>query len=199
MHDSKNNSNNSNNATTQAIAHMTQMLQALDLIPEHDPELLHTPKRFVHMLQSMCTGHHELPPTLSTFAAPIDPDPVAIIGIGFHSMCVHHLLPFFGTIDVAYLPGKKIIGFGSVGRAIDYWSKRPQVQERLMQQIATQLIDALQPQGLLIRLRARQMCMELCGSKKHGVLISYSGHGALKKGPARAEMMDLFMQGDVSL
>lgn len=182
-----------------AQKHFKAFLEALGLHPEDDRELSRTPERFTELLAELSAGLHEAPPTLSTFeiassAGESTPSPVLLIGLPFHSLCVHHLVPFFGTIDVAYVPGTKMVGFGSIGRVIDHFASRPQVQERLVAQIADHLAAALEPVGLLVRCRARQMCMELRGTKKTGDLISYAARGTLESGLLRQEIVAQFSQ-----
>jgi GTP cyclohydrolase I len=179
-----------------ARKHARAMLDALGLDAEADPELGETPKRFVELLESMSEGLKADPPSMSTFdAGDGEGDrPVILTGLSFHSLCVHHLVPFFGTIDVAYLPDAQMTGFGSVGRVIDHFAAKPQLQERLVDDIADHIDKQLQPRGVLIRCRARQMCMELTGAQKQGRLISITSRGALNEGPERSELLSTFRQ-----
>ena len=89
--------------------------------------------------------------------------------IPFHSICEHHLLPFIGTADIVYVPKEgRIVGASKLARAVDIAASRPQLQERLTQQIADALIERLQPLGVLVRLQATHLCMTLRGVKKPG-------------------------------
>lgn len=169
--------------------------EALGLDADIDPELKQTPERVTEMLRELFSGVGTEPPTLSTFPAPdgeAGSDPVVIAAIPFHSMCVHHLLPFFGTVDVAYIPADHMVGFGSIGRVVDHFARRPQVQERMIAQIAEYLGEELNPAGLLVRLRARQLCMEMRGAQKTGDLISIAARGSLREGPLRRELLSQF-------
>ena len=179
-----------------AKQHARAMLDALGLDAEADPELGETPQRFVDLLESMSEGLHADPPSMSTFDAGDSEAerPVVLTGLPFHSLCVHHLVPFFGTIDVAYLPAEKMTGFGSVGRVIDHYGAKPQLQERLVDDIADHINEQLRPRGVLVRCRARQMCMELTGAQKPGRLISIASRGSLDDGPHRAELLSTFRQ-----
>lgn len=178
-----------------AIAHMRAALESLGLSAELDAELARTPERFVELLGEYSESMRLDPPQLSTFDINHpESEPVVMCGLRFESLCVHHLLPFFGTIDVAYLPKSRLVGFGSIGRAIEYVAKRPQMQERLIEQLAELLEDAIQPRGLLLRLRARQLCMEMRGARKQGMLISYASRGELRHGPLRAQLLASFAQ-----
>lgn len=187
----------------EAIGHLRAALEALSLTPGQDPELQETPARFAGLLEEMTSGLRETAPEPSTFALEVAPEasvePVVLCALPFQSLCVHHLVPFFGTIDVAYLPHERIVGFGSIGRIIDHYARRPQVQERLVEQIAGRLQEALEPRGVLVRCRARQMCMELRGARKRGALISSAARGALSEGPTRAEVLSQFVSEEVAL
>jgi GTP cyclohydrolase I len=152
-----------------------------------------TPQRFTDMLAEFTEGLRSPTPTMSTFPSTCsDPEPVVLCALPFHSLCVHHLIPFFGTIDVAYIPDAHMVGFGSIARLIDHASKRPQVQERLVTQIADAIQAQLSPRGVLVRCRARQLCMELRGAKKRGILLSTASHGALSQGPSRESALAQF-------
>lgn len=187
-------------AKTQATSHAHHMMDALGLTPEADQELAKTPSRLVGLLEDLFTGINAPPPTLSTFDVDdMSRSPVMLIGIKFQSMCVHHLLPFFGTLDVAYVPDQKIVGFGSIPRVIDHFAAQPQMQERMVKHIADHLEAHLAPKGLLIRCRARQLCMEYRGSKRSGELLSLASRGCLKEGATRQEILNQFLTSNAPL
>ncbi len=173
---------------------LASFLESLGLDLAADPELERTPERVTELLRDLFGGLHEEPPPISAFEidTAVDHGPVVIAALPFKSMCVHHLLPFFGAIDVAYVPGDRMIGFGSVGRVVDHFARRPQVQERLIVQVADYLEETLEPTGLLVRLRARQLCMEMRGAEKHGELISFAARGSLVAGERRQELLAEF-------
>ncbi len=188
----------------EAVDHARELLKSLGLDETVDPELRSAPERFTELLRTVFHGVDEEPPVLSTFpleAAGTDakPEPIVLLGLSFQSMCVHHLVPMFGTIDVAYVPGDRIVGFGGIGRAIDYVCARPQVQERIVAQLADLIESHLEPEGLLIRCRARQMCMEMRGAKKHGILVAGAARGTLRSGERRQEIMRQFIEAESSL
>lgn len=200
-----------------AIEHARALLEALGLDETVDPELRGAPRRFSELLYDLFAGVRAEPPILSTFpleAIPVESndiaptdgmkigshlDPIVMLNLPFRSMCVHHLVPMFGTIDVAYVPNERIIGFGSVGRAIDYVVGRPQIQERIVVQVAEMLQRSLEPEGLLIRCRARQLCMEMRGAQKEGILVSSASRGTLRTGAMRDELMRQFAASDQPL
>ncbi|WP_276797916.1 GTP cyclohydrolase I FolE [Fusobacterium gonidiaformans] len=101
--------------------------------------------------------------------------------IDFYSMCEHHFLPFFGKIDIAYIPNGKILGFGDLLKLVDILSKRPQIQERLTEEIATYLYEELRCQGVFIRVKAKHLCMTMRGEKKENTeIITVSSNGVFE-------------------
>jgi len=83
----------------------------------------------------------------------------------FHSLCAHHLLPFHGKVSVAYRPENVLAGLGSIPRALRHFARRPQLQERLTEQLAEHLYQALGPKGLVVQSTARHMCVEMRGAE----------------------------------
>lgn len=88
--------------------------------------------------------------------------------IPFYSLCEHHILPFFGTAIVAYLPREKIFGLSKLARLVDFYSRRLQNQERLTKQVAQAIMGATNPLGAGVIIKARHMCMEMRGIQKRG-------------------------------
>jgi GTP cyclohydrolase I len=135
-----------------------------------DPEMADTAERFAELLREFRpTSEDELrasmvalPSSASTRSS------VAIRDMPFHSLCAHHLVPFWGTASVAYLPRRSLAGLGSIARVVQHYARRPQLQERLADQIADLLFETLAPEGLVVRLVARQMCMEMRGARSLG-------------------------------
>jgi GTP cyclohydrolase I len=101
-------------------------------------------------------------------------------GIPFRSLCEHHFLPFSGRAYVAYLPGERILGLSKLARVVSLFAHRPQVQERLTQQVADWLHEQLQPQGVGVVLVAEHQCMTLRGARAAGTTTVTSAlHGVL--------------------
>jgi GTP cyclohydrolase I len=87
------------------------------------------------------------------------PGRVDVRDIGFHSLCAHHFLPFFGTVDLAYEPGDRILGLGKLPRLVDVYARRFQIQEDLVRQVAHAMMDHGHARGVRVRAQARHLCM----------------------------------------
>jgi GTP cyclohydrolase I len=105
--------------------------------------------------------------------------------IPFHSLCMHHLLPFHGVAHVAYLPGERIIGLSKLGRVVEFFSRDLQIQERLTTQIAGWLQRELEPKGVGVVLEAEHLCMSLRGVQKLGAKTVTSALRGLVRDDAR--------------
>ncbi|MGL5761267.1 MAG: GTP cyclohydrolase I [Cetobacterium sp.] len=92
--------------------------------------------------------------------------------ISFYSMCEHHFLPFFGKISIGYIPNNKIVGFGDIIKVIEAYCKRPQLQERLCDEIAETIYKGLECQGVYILIEAELMCMTMRGVKSIGTKVT---------------------------
>jgi GTP cyclohydrolase I len=171
-----------------AAGHLAAALALLGLDADHDPELRQTPRRVMDLWRAWLVP----PPTphLEPIAWQGTAEPVVVQRLAFHSLCVHHLVPFFGEVDLAYLPQDHIVGFGALGRVVDWASRRPQLQERLVEDIAGLLDGALRPRAVLVRCSARQMCMEMNGCPAHTTTVALASRGAwVGEGAARARQL----------
>ena len=92
--------------------------------------------------------------------------------ITFHSVCEHHLLPFYGKAHVAYIPDEKVAGLSKLARTVEVFARRPQIQENMTAQIADAIEKNLQPKGVMVMLEAEHMCMTMRGVKKPGTITS---------------------------
>ena len=113
--------------------------------------------------------------------------------IPFHSLCMHHLLPFHGVAHIGYLPGQRIIGLSKLGRVVEFLSRDLQIQERLTTQIAAWLQRELEPRGVGVVLEAEHLCMSLRGVQKLGAkTVSSALHGLVRDDPrTRQEFLAL--------
>lgn len=108
-------------------------------------------------------GKEELDSKMAVFPAESN-DPVTV-EVPFYSMCEHHWLPFFGTVSVTYVPDKTIIGLSKIPRVIEYFSKKPQLQERFTTEIGEYLVSVIDPKYLSVRVVAEHTCVSMRGAK----------------------------------
>ncbi len=158
--------------------------------------LLDTPERFIKAWQFYTSGYDvDTTALLKTFqdgGEHVD-EMVLVKDCPVYSRCEHHLEPFFGVAHVAYIPNGRIVGISKIARLVDAFARRLQVQERLTQQIAHALDDALTPLGVAVLVQCRHMCMEARGIRAMGsTTITNCLLGAFKnEDSARAEFMGL--------
>ena len=123
---------------------------------------------------------------------PATSDAVVLRDIAFRSVCEHHLLPFVGTAHVAYLPAERVVGLGRIPAVIETLAARPQLQERLTEEIADTLQAGLDPKGVLVVLDAQHRCVTTRGSRQErSSTITIASRGALAEPAARAEIIAL--------
>ena len=172
--------------------------ELLDAIGE-DAErngLLDTPARVARMYAEVCGGLHEDPRRhlRTTFDADHD-EMIMVRDIAFHSLCEHHLVPFFGRAHVAYIPNEegRITGLSKLARLTLGYARRPQVQERLTTQIAEGIEEVLAPRGVLVVVEAEHLCMAMRGVRSPGATTVTSAVRGLFRTDvaARAEAMGL--------
>ncbi len=166
-------------------------LLGLDL---SDPNLVETPDRVAKMYLEMFRGLAEgAEPKITVF--PNDERYAAMViekDIPFYSLCSHHFVPFYGHAHLAYIPNDKIVGLSKMPRIVEFYARRPQLQERLTEQIAGFLEDQLAPQGVMVVIEARHLCVEMRGVKKPGALTVTSAiRGIFYNRPVREEFLDL--------
>ena len=177
-----------------AIAsHMRGVIEILAL-DASDPNLFETPERVAKMYLEMFSGLAEgAEPDITFF--PNDEQYKAMViekDIPFYSMCSHHFVPFYGHAHLAYIPNEKIIGLSKLPRILEFYAHRPQLQERLTEQIAGYLLDKLHPQGVMVVIEARHLCVEMRGVKKPGALTVTSAiRGIFYNRSVREEFLDL--------
>jgi GTP cyclohydrolase I len=155
--------------------------------------LLQTPRRVVQALREMTTGYGEDPAAIlgTTFDERSD-ELIVLRGIEFYSTCEHHLLPFYGTVCVGYLPGE-VVGISKLARLVHCFARRLQIQERLTRQIAEAIEKHLHARGTAVIVRAHHLCMGCRGVKQPGTeLVTSSMLGTLRNDAAtRAEFLRL--------
>jgi GTP cyclohydrolase I len=163
-----------------------------------DPDregLLKTPARVAEAYEYLTCGYKQDPRQIINGALFTEgnKEMVVLRDIDFYSICEHHLLPFFGQCHLAYIPSRKIIGLSKLGRLVDVFSRRLQVQERLTKQIADTIEEALDPLGVAVVMEAVHLCMQMRGvEKQNSVAVTSTMIGAFKDNPgSRAEFIDL--------
>jgi GTP cyclohydrolase IA len=136
-----------------------------------DPNLSGTPLRVARAYVELFSGLDPVnEPELRTFLnAEGYSQAVAVTDIPFHSLCAHHFLPFFGMAHVAYLPKDRVVGLSKLARVVDHFSRRPQTQEALTEQVIDLLDRRLHPAGAMVVVEARHFCMEMRGVGKGGM------------------------------
>lgn len=149
-----------------------------------------TPMRAARALVAMTTPE---PFACTTFKNEGTDEMIVQTGIPFHSLCEHHLLPFFGDAAVAYVPSEQIVGLSKLARAVKHYAAGLQNQERITEQIAAFLQEQLQPKGIAVLLRARHLCMETRGVRTIGTYTTTSHLSGVfrSSGDARIEFLKL--------
>ena len=173
----------------------SMMRKILDQLGE-DPSregLIRTPDRAEKALRFLTSGYEvDIDQIVNGALFTRECDEMVIVrDIEFYSMCEHHLLPFFGTVHVAYLPKDKVIGLSKIPRIVDAFARRLQLQERLTQQIADTIKRVLEPRGVGVICEARHFCMMMRGvEKQHSGTITSAMLGDFRD---RKETRDEFL------
>lgn len=165
-----------------------------------DPDregLQQTPARVARAYAEMFVGLKQDPETAltTTFDAAHD-EMILVRDIALYSTCEHHLVPFHGVAHVGYIPGEdgRITGLSKLGRLVEVYARRPQVQERLTTQIAEAMVNHLAPRGVIVVIEAEHLCMSMRGVRKPGATtITSAVRGQLTNPATRAEAMSLIL------
>ena len=157
--------------------------------------LLKTPERAAKAMQYLTKGYNEdINKIINGAVFQSDNDQMVIVkDIEFYSLCEHHILPFFGTINVAYIPDGKVIGLSKIPRIVDIFARRLQIQEALTVQIATALQDTLDCKGVAVVTEAKHMCMLMRGVEKQNASMTTSSMQGIFRSDkrTRAEFLSL--------
>ena len=174
-------------------SHYKQVLTLLGEDPEREG-LQKTPMRVAKAMQVLTRGYTQDPHKVLTDALFEEKynQMVIVKDIDFFSMCEHHILPFYGKAHVAYIPNGYITGLSKIARVVDIFSHRLQVQERLTEQIMQCINDTLKPQGVMVVIEAKHMCMQMRGVEKQNSITTTSAYsGVFESSKTRNEFMDL--------
>ena len=170
-----------------------EILTAVGEDPDREG-LLETPGRVARMYAELFGGLHDDPRRhLQKFFTEKYDEMVLVRDITFNSMCEHHLLPFFGKVHIGYVPNGKVVGLSKLARVVEEISRRPQVQERMTEQIADLLIDELQVKGVAVVIEASHSCMSIRGVRKpSSVCVTSAMKGLFRTNlSSRSEVMTL--------
>lgn len=148
----------------EASKHYGYFLEAMGFDYKKDPQTMDTPKRVAKAwIKDLIAGSVSEEPSMTVFPNEEKYDGVVIqTGIPVVSLCAHHNLPFTGYASVAYVPNEKVVGLSKLNRIVDFYARRPQMQESLTQQIHTHLINKLQCESVAVSVSSKHMC---CGNR----------------------------------
>jgi GTP cyclohydrolase I len=166
-----------------------RMKEVLEMLGEDTTRegLLRTPERYEKAMRFLTRGYEEnLEHIVNKAVFSVTCDEMVIVkDIEFFSMCEHHLLPFFGKIHVAYLPKNKVIGLSKIPRIVNMFARRLQLQERLTQEVAEAVSQAISPRGVAVMAEARHFCMMMRGvEKQHSGTVTSTMLGAFRTNKA---------------
>jgi len=167
------------------------MLLAIGENPDRDG-LRDTPARVGRLFAEVFSGLHVDPRALLRKTFEVDHEEMVLQkDINFASFCEHHLLPFSGRVHVAYIPTGRVVGLSKLARAVDALARKPQIQERLTQEIADLIHEELTPRGVLVVIEAEHTCMTVRGVRKAGtVCVTSAARGVYQtNAAARAEVL----------
>ncbi|XGW05508.1 hypothetical protein V3C99_016117 [Haemonchus contortus] len=172
----------SEDAEHKKTSNLERMADAYSSIISHVGEdvnrqgLLKTPERAAKAMLYFTKGYEQqLDDILNEAVFDEDHDEMVIVkDIEMFSLCEHHLVPFNGRVHIGYLPNKKVLGLSKLARIVEMFSRRLQVQERLTKQIATAMVQAVQPAGVAVVIEASHMCMVMRGVQKINATTSTS-------------------------
>ena len=159
--------------------------------------LMDTPTRVAVAYEELFSGIDQDPSEelTASFEAEHD-DLVMVRNMPFYSMCEHHLLPFFGSAHMGYVPSGKVAGVSKLARVVEILSRRPQMQERLTQQAADTIFDAVSPDGLVVVIDAEHLCMTMRGIQKPGTrIVTLAARGNFERGRFTREQLISILQG----
>lgn len=174
-------------------SHYKSVLTLLGEDPEREG-LQKTPMRVAKAMQVLTRGYTQDPHKVLTDALfKEDYNQMVIVkDIDVFSLCEHHMLPFYGKAHVAYIPNGHITGLSKIARVVDIYSHRLQVQERLTQQIKDCIQETLKPQGVMVVIEAKHMCMQMRGVEKQNSITTTSDYsGVFNSLNTRQEFMNL--------
>ncbi|WP_345208334.1 GTP cyclohydrolase I FolE [Fodinibacter luteus] len=181
-----------------AEAAVREFLLAIGEDPEREG-LVDTPGRVARAARELYGGMGQDPADVLAKTFSIEHDELIIVrDIPMYSTCEHHLLPFHGVAHIGYIPSDdgKVTGLSKLGRLVEVFARRPQVQEQITTQVADALVEHLGVQGVIVVIEAEHLCMSMRGVQKPGSrTITSAVRGQLRNPATRAEAMSLLLGG----
>ena len=181
-----------------AEAAVREFLVAIGEDPDREG-LVETPGRVARAARELYAGLWQDPAQVLSKTFSIDHEELIIVrDIPMYSTCEHHLLPFHGVAHIGYIPAPagKVTGLSKLGRLVEVFARRPQVQEQITTQVADALVDHLGVQGVIVVIEAEHLCMSMRGVQKPGSrTITSAVRGQLRDPATRAEAMSLLLGG----
>ena len=174
---------------------VTSIIKAIGENPKREG-LVDTPRRVAEMYAELFMGLNKDPKEELEVGYELGHREMVIVrDIPFYSMCEHHLLPFFGTVHIGYIPDVRgrVVGISKLARVVELFARRPQIQERLTTEIADAIFEGLEPDGVAVVVNAQHLCMIMRGIEKPGSnVITSAIRGAFRrKAASRAEFFSL--------
>ena len=181
-----------------AEAAVRELLFAIGEDPDREG-LRETPGRVARAARELYAGLNQDPADVLSTTFSIDHEELIIVrDIPMYSTCEHHLLPFHGVAHIGYIPAEdgKVTGLSKLGRLVEVFARRPQVQEQITTQVADALVTHLGAQGVIVVIEAEHLCMSMRGVQKPGSrTITSAVRGQLRDPATRAEAMSLLLGG----
>jgi len=172
-----------------------KIIRALLIELGEDPNrdgLKQTPERVASLYSDILDGNFHKQPEIKFFEEATYDNIVVVKGVPFYAFCEHHLLMFFGTVAIGYIPDKRVAGLSKLVRVFRYYAKRPTIQERLTAQTVDAIMKAVQPKGVIVHVEAAHTCTTLRGIKSPGALtttVAYRG-AFIEDGALRQQFLD---------
>lgn len=160
--------------------------------------LVRTPERVAEACEEIFSGlGRSLQEEVRVYGVENHDEMIIVRDIPFYSICEHHLLPFFGSAHIAYIPREnRITGLSNLVRMLETAARRPQIQERLTNELCEALVDSLEPLGALVLIEAEHLCMTMRGVQKPGTRVVTSAmRGGFERGATRSEALNLIYGG----
>jgi GTP cyclohydrolase I len=173
---------------------ISELIKEIEGNDELRPATIETPRRVANSYSEIFDGYQlDLDKMIKIFKAQYS-EIIVSKGIQFYSMCEHHILPFYGTVDIVYMPGEYLLGISKFVRVVNYFTHRLNVQEKMTDDIANYLMDcALKPRGVMVIVKGTHLCEIMRGVKQSNpIMITSALKGIFKTNPiTRSEALEL--------